>query len=290
MAADTGPMRVRGPAFAKINLSLEVHGRRPDGYHDVSTILQTIDLHDVLSFSETAGPFDIRCNDPACPVDRTNLIWRAAQLVWRAGRRAGLPRGVRVRLDKKIPMQAGLGGGSSNAAAAIVALSKIWRIPLTASQLARLARKLGADVAFFLLGGTALGEGTGDRLRRLADSPPSWIVLVIPGFGVSTKEAYGWLDSDRVARASSAGAGPHLNHLQESVAKRHPEVREMVAALKKSGASHAAMSGSGSAVFGLFSSRREAVAAAGGLEHKSRRAIVSRTIDRAEFENRDPFR
>lgn len=283
MITDIHPMRRRVPAFAKINLSLEVRGVRPDGYHELSTVFQTIKLHDVLSFSPTSGPFDIRCDEPACPVGRTNLIWKAAQLLWRAGGFAGRPRGIRVRLQKKIPMQAGLGGGSSDAAAALVTLSRIWRIPLSPRQLARLAKKLGADVAFFLAGGTALGEGTGDRVKPLEDRPSSWVVVVVPGFGVNTKEAYGWLDSDR---CDNRPHGRSVNDLQAPVAARHPEISAIVADLQAAGSSHASMSGSGSAVFGLFPTHALATAAARRLERPSRRVIVTRTVARGEFDRR----
>jgi 4-diphosphocytidyl-2-C-methyl-D-erythritol kinase len=283
MIADLHSRRLRIPAFAKINLSLQVRGVRPDGYHELSTVFQTIKLHDVLSFSQTSGPFDIRCDDPACPSDRTNLIWKSAQVLWRAGGLSGRPRGVRVRLQKKIPMQAGLGGGSSNAAAALVTLSKLWKVTLSSRQLARLAQKLGADVAFFLAGGTALGEGAGDRIKPLDDRPSSWVVLVVPDFGVSTKEAYAWLDSDR----SAGGKTPRsFNDLQEPVSHRHPEIADIVNALTLAGSSHAAMSGSGSAVFGLFPTHAHAVTAARGLERPSRRVILTRTVGREEYERR----
>lgn len=276
-------MRIRVPAFAKINLSLEVGGIRPDGYHDLRTLFQTIALHDVLSFSSTSGRFDIRCDDPDCPTDRTNLIWRAAQLVWRAGGWSGSPQGVRVRLQKKIPIEAGLGGGSSDAATALVTLSKLWRVALPSRDLARLARKLGADVAFFLEGGTALGEGTGHRIKPLSDRPRSWVVLVVPDFGVSTREAYGWLDQDRLQGRVS---GETHNDLQAPVSARHPEISAIVGELKLAGASDAAMSGSGSAVFGLFATHAQAATAARGLERTSRRVIVTRTLARGEFDRR----
>ena len=281
MIADA--MRLAVPAFAKINLSLQVRGVRPDGYHELSTVFQTIKLHDVLSFSQTSGPFEIRCDDPACPADRTNLIWKAAQLLWREGRLSGRPRGVRVRLRKKIPMQAGLGGGSSDAAAALVTLARLWKITLSSRQLARLAKKLGADVAFFLAGGTALGEGAGDRIKPLEDRPGSQVVLVVPGFGVSTKDAYAWLD---IYRRESRPPAPSDNDLQAPVSSRHPEIAEIVADLKLAGSSHAAMSGSGSAVFGLFPTHAQAVAAARTVERPSRRIILTRTVARQEFDRR----
>lgn len=284
--------RLRVRAFAKINLSLKVLGLRPDGYHELYTTFQTIALHDTLSLVRAEGPFEILCNDSGCPRDRTNLVWRAAELVWRRAGRGGAPTGVQVRLIKRIPIKAGLGGGSSDAAAALRAFAAMWRVPLRRSRLTQLARRLGADVPFFLEGGTALGVGRGDRLRRLPDTPASWVVLALPGFGVSTKEAYAWWDgslgrralpSERLARR---GATPDSHHgllgndLQAPVAERYPEVADVAAALCEAGASHAAMSGSGSAVFGLFKTRRAAERAARSLTARSRRIVVTRTLDR----------
>jgi 4-diphosphocytidyl-2-C-methyl-D-erythritol kinase len=280
-------------AFAKINLGLRVLGARPDGYHELRTTFQTLVLHDTLRFSAVRGPFEIVCDDPACPVDQSNLVWRAAERLWRAAGRRGEPCGVRVRLAKRIPLQAGLGGGSSDAAAALRALAKLWRVTLGRDRLRRIAVQLGADVPFFLEGGTVLGLNRGDVLRPLADWPASWVVLVIPNFGVSAKEAYGWWDSagrpalrldarpEIGGRASSIGLCG--NDLEGPVAARHPEVSRIVAALTRTGAGHAAMSGSGSAVFGLFDDRRAAEAAARTLGRRSRRALVTRTLSRAGY-------
>jgi 4-diphosphocytidyl-2-C-methyl-D-erythritol kinase len=159
-------LRVR--AFAKINLGLHVVARRPDGFHQVRTRLQTIQLHDTLTFVETSEPFAIECDDPECPTDRANLVWQAAERVWRAARRRGSPSGVRVRIEKKIPMAAGLGGGSSDAAAALRACARLWRVKT--SRLPAVAATRGADVPFLHQGGKALGGGPGDSscCRRLA--------------------------------------------------------------------------------------------------------------------------
>jgi 4-diphosphocytidyl-2-C-methyl-D-erythritol kinase len=279
MRREGRPRAVRVHACAKINLALRVLGRRPDGYHTLRTIFQSIALHDTLTVVECGGPFAIECDDPGCPADRTNLVWRAAELAWRAaGRRRDLA-GVRVRIDKRIPVAAGLGGGSSDAAAALRACARLWRVPR--AQLLRLAASLGADVPFFLQGGTALGTGRGDLVRRLPDRPPSWVVLVVPSFGVSTREAYGWWDARAGSRAvGREGAGAPLNDLEVAVAAHHPSIARIVQALAGAGARAAAMSGSGSAVFGLFARRAAAVAAADALAAPSRRVVLTRTLDR----------
>jgi 4-diphosphocytidyl-2-C-methyl-D-erythritol kinase len=278
-------------AFAKINLDLHVLGVRPDGYHELRTTFQSIALADTLAFTRTPGPFRIDCDHPDCPTDRRNLVWRAAELVWRAARRRGAPRDLHVKIVKRIPMQAGLGGGSSDAAAAIGALAALWRVALTRDRRHRMAAALGADVPYFLEGGTVLGLERGDRLFPLADIPRTWVVLVVPGFGVSTKEAFEWWDERREGQAGREGQGRlgrASNDLQAAVAKRHPIVARLVAALKREGAFHASLSGSGSAVFGLFRRRSDAERAAQSLKSlagRTRRALVTlmtKTLGRRE--------
>ena len=268
-------------AFAKINLDLRVLGVRPDGYHELRTTFQSIALADALTFTPIRGPFRIVCDDPACPTDSRNLVWRAAELVWKAGRRRGVPRDVVVTIAKRIPMQGGLGGGSSDAAAALVALASIWRVRLPRVRLRRLAAAIGADVPYFLEGGTALGRARGDRLARLADRPPAWVVVVVPRFGVSTSEAFGWWD-ERVGRG---GQGRLANDLQSAVARRHPVVLRLVAALERAGALQASLSGSGSAVFGLFRRKAAADRAARTLRRSAPRStvLITRTIGRLAY-------
>ena len=274
------PTRIVVRAFAKINLTLEVLGARPDGYHELRTILQSIALHDTLTFRAAPGDFRIACDDPASPTDRTNLVWAAAEAVWRASGHRGRPKNVLVEIKKRIPLQAGLGGGSSDAAAAIRGLTKLWGLELTSDRQRTIAARLGSDVPFFLEGGTALGVERGDRLFPLIDTKAAWVTLVIPAFGVSTKDAYQWLDSE--SRQVSRGAGP-VNDLQGPVSRHHPEILRMVRALQREGAEQAAMSGSGSAVFGLFESRIVAGRAAGRLAGSTRRTLVTRTLNRARF-------
>jgi len=277
-------------AFAKINVTLKVLGRRPDGYHDLRTVLQSIALHDRLSFCARSGPLVIECSHPDVPTDRTNLVWRAAALVWRAAGRSGPMHGLGVRIDKRIPLQAGLGGGSADAAATLRALSRLWCPTLTAGQLAAIAARLGADVPFFLAGGTALGVDRGDRVFRLADARPAWIVLAKPDFGVSTPDAYRWFDEQPANARRRAGRervqGPYGeggNDLQGPVVRRHPRIAALIRGLKRSGAFWAAMSGSGSACFGMFENVEAARAAADGLTSPRCATWVTRTQSARQF-------
>jgi 4-diphosphocytidyl-2-C-methyl-D-erythritol kinase len=266
--------RVR--AFAKINLALRVLGVRDDGYHELRTIFQSLALHDTLEVRDRRGPFVLTCDDSACPADETNLVWRAAARLWRAAGRRGAPRDVAIHLIKRVPMQAGLGGGSSDAAAALAALGRRWRADDGAMR--RVAASLGADVPYFFEGGTVLGLDRGDLLFPLQDYPRAWVVLVHPAFGVGTPEAYRWWDAEG-ARASKGA-----NDLQAPVARRHPEIRRIAGALTRAGAHGAAMSGSGSAVFGLFSRRSHAARAAAAVRSPSRRILITRTLNRLEYQ------
>jgi 4-diphosphocytidyl-2-C-methyl-D-erythritol kinase len=264
------------PAFAKINLALRVLGVRDDGYHAVRTVLQSLALHDTLTFQTARGAFRIECDHPECPTDRSNLVWRAADLLWRAAGRPTRPLGVVVQIAKRIPLQAGLGGGSSDAAAAIRGLVALWRLD------------------------------RGDVVFPLIDHPAAWVTLALPAFGVSTKEAYQWFDRDstmkgyrrdrrgrysrdlgvlRVLGGESSGIPPSewTNDLEPPVARRHPELARLPRDLRKLGAFHAAMSGSGSAVYGLFETRVAARSAARELTGQGCRTIVTRTLSRKQF-------
>jgi 4-diphosphocytidyl-2-C-methyl-D-erythritol kinase len=277
---------MRVPAFAKINLSLRVLGRRADGYHDLQTIFQSIALHDTLTIRRRAGAFTLTCDDPQCPADRTNLVWRAANEVWRAAGRRGRARGIAIHLEKQIPMQAGLGGGSSDAAAAIRALGRLWRVPRARQR--AIAQALGADIPYFFEGGTVLGLDRGDLLFPLADRPPMSVVVVVPNFGVRTKDAFTWHDAavrpSTAKMRRKADADAVGNDLEPVVARRHPEIGRLLNELRRAGAVQAAMSGSGAAVFGLFTRRTAAARAAQSLGRAGRRVIVTRTLDRRAYQ------
>jgi len=283
---------VRVQACAKINLTLRVLGIHADGYHELRTTFQSLALHDTLTFTAKPGPFRLISHDPDCPTDETNLVWKAAARLWRAAGRRGDPNGVTVRITKRVPVQAGLGGGSSDAAAALRALRVLWRLDVADEQLEHIGRDLGADVAFFLAGGTVLGVERGDLLFPLVDAPRAWVVLARPDFGVSTTEAYGWWDAAWLAAGGQVSGGlgasrssrkdERVNDLQGPVVERHPRILRLVRALARHGAQFAAMSGSGSAVFGLYADRATAERAAAAVTSRTVSTWVTRTTTRAE--------
>jgi 4-diphosphocytidyl-2-C-methyl-D-erythritol kinase len=250
---------VRTPA--KVNLALEILGKRPDGYHEISTVLQAIDLFDRLTMEE-AEDLSLVTTDPALPVDDANLVIRAARAL---GAAAGVRRGARIALDKRIPVAAGLGGGSSDAAATLVALNRLWGLRWSVGRLTELAVGLGMDVPFFLGRGRALGTGRGERLEPLPADGGYALVLANPNFPLSTRESYarvpaGWQAEAKGTRAvmaalrirSAAELGTALtNHLEDVVAPAVPAIGQMKAALLAAGALGAAMSGSGPTVFGV---------------------------------------
>jgi len=286
-------------AHAKINLDLRVLGMRPDGFHELRTVFQSLALHDTIDCIARPGPFAIECGAAGVPLDESNLVWRAASTLWRALRRSGPVRDVLVRLHKRIPLQGGLGGGSTDAAATLLALARLWRVPLRPTQLVDVATTLGADVAFFLSGGTALGLGRGDEVYPLADLPQHWIVLLVPGFGVSSPDAYEWYDAEReLARGGTNREPQHvpgpwpsraaqmINDLEAPIARHHPEIDQMKIALRRAGALAASMSGSGSTVFGLFQKRREAVLAVEHLSGAGWRVLLTESVGRGEYARR----
>jgi 4-diphosphocytidyl-2-C-methyl-D-erythritol kinase len=291
----SGSIRIR--AHAKLNLTLRVLGTRPDGYHQLRTVFQSLALHDTLIVRAAPGPFAIECDDPACPIDRRNLVWKAADRLWRRLGNRGAIAGVRIRITKRIPMQAGLGGGSSDAAVTLAALAAWWRAGLTGAELGAIAGELGADVPFFLEGGTALGLERGDLIFPMPDCQPSWIVLVLPAFGVSTGDAFTWWDERVIANPRQIGrsrpdpqiaglqlpAGEWVNDLEAPVAARHPVIRRLTGRLSRAGAAYTAMSGSGSAVFGLFETEPQAVAAANALAAPGWQVQVTGTLNRRRY-------
>jgi 4-diphosphocytidyl-2-C-methyl-D-erythritol kinase len=284
---------VRIRAFAKINLRLRVGARQADGYHPLETVFQSLALHDVVTCSASRGAFRVVCDDPAVPTDERNLAWKAARALWRHLGRPGDLRGCTVALAKQIPMAAGLGGGSADAAATLAGLNRLWRAGLPGSGLAALAAGLGADVPYFLTGGTALGLGRGDEVYPLADIGPRWVVLVCPPFGVSTADAYGWFDADRAGETAGRVPKPAAmmdawasrclpveNDLEAPVVRRYPAIGTLVGSLGDQGAEAAAMTGSGSAVFGLFATEARATRAARAAAGAGAWSTVTRTADR----------
>jgi 4-diphosphocytidyl-2-C-methyl-D-erythritol kinase len=286
---------VRVRAHAKINLDLRVLGIRSDGFHELSTVYQSLALYDTLTFKVRRGPFKLECNASGVSRDRSNLIWQAAERLWQMLGKAGRLRDVTVHLDKRVPVEAGLGGGSADAAATLRALARLWRARVRTAELVSVAVGLGADVPFFLHGGTALGLGRGDKITRLPDMLHHSVVLMVPGFGVSSRDAYGWYEADKTAptKVTPAFESPWSpqearirNDLEYAVTRQRPELGEMKAALERVGACAAAMSGSGSTVYGLFKHRDEARIAAGRLERGSWRIVLTELLDRRTYSSR----
>ena len=288
-------MTITVGAPAKINLNLRIVGRRADGFHELRTLLQSIQLHDTLVFRPRSGPMTVRSRTPGVPKDRANLVWKSAGVLWAALGRPGTPRGVAVSIRKTIPMAAGLGGGSSDAASALRGLCELWGVSPRLPWLRAVASRVGSDVPFFLQGGAAVGEGRGERIRRVGELEPFWVVLAVPRFGVSTAEAYRWFDADVQTQPGRrpSGALPRGwrhrmgaalgNDLQMAVASKYPEIRLMVERLSGSGAAVAAMTGSGSVVFGLYVHRSAAEKARRLARRPGWRTIVTRTANRTEF-------
>jgi len=277
-------MRIVLKAHAKLNLDLRVLGRREDGYHELRTIFQTIALHDTVVIEETPRQrFSLVGDGSTMPLDASNLAWKAAAALWKALGRKGEPAGVRLTIRKRIPSQAGLGGGSSDAAAALIGLQRVWRASLRAPDLLSLAATLGADVPFFLVGGTALGLARGDDVYPLIDLPPRDVVIVRPSFGVSTRDAYAWLSASRSPRDRDETGRPNVyaNDFEAVVEEKHPEIREIREQLRRLGATVSRLSGSGSAVFGAFDTSARAKKAAAALQRRDRMVVHSRTVQRS---------
>ena len=291
----TRPLTLRPPA--KINLSLDVGARQADGFHEVRTVLQAIGISDTLRLTPRRGPLTLSTRSPGVPADATNLVWRAAALLWREAGRPGEPRDVQIKLDKAIPTAAGLGGGSADAAAALAGLNTVWNLRWSRERLAKLGASLGSDVPYFFVGGTAIGLGRGDDVLPLQDIGRFGIVIITPSFGVSTADAYRWLDEDRAASATepareqslragwAAGALRVTNDLQDPVARRHPVLTVAIDACRREGALVAGMTGSGSAVFGVFT-EAGAARAARRLRRPEWLVILTRTLSRAESARR----
>ena len=275
-------------APAKVNLTLSVGARRPDGYHEVSTVMQTVGLYDTLTLTEGGCGLTMTCTDPAIPADGDNLVLRAARAFFAE---TGLPvPDLRFALEKRVPSQAGLGGGSSDAAAVLRALRTLYAPSLTDAALERMAAKLGSDVPFFIRGGTALAVGRGERIAPLPPLTTGWFVIVKPPEGFSTPEMYRRLDElppeplrpDGMTEALAAGdvrtvAAALCNSFQRAVPP-DSAVWAIKDALLAQAALGAQLSGSGSAVFGLFQREDAARAAAGVLRQRWPLTFVARPV------------
>ncbi len=291
---------VRLPAFAKVNLCLHVLGKRPDGYHELRTVFQSISLRDTLEISLKRGRgIELVVDSPAIELSKrellslggpNNLVWRAVEAL---RRELGIRSGVRVDLVKQIPVGRGLGGGSSDAATALMGLLRLTGRKLPALRLLKIAASLGADVPFFLFGGSALGVGRGDEIYPLPDGPRRAVLVVSPpDIAVNTRDAYCWVSRRLTKRRQapklwnfcalcwSTQEGGASNDFEAVVFRRHPRLLEIKRELLKRGAAEAALAGSGSAVFGVFRSPAQARRAAQGFPKDQ--VFVCNTLSREE--------
>lgn len=285
------------PSFAKINWVLRVLGRRHDGFHELSTIFQTITLHDKLSFTaRNDDKLELTCDSPDIPVDESNLILRAA-IALRT--RYGIQKGASIHLEKVIPVEGGLGGGSSNAAIALLGLSYLWGIKTNKRELTPTGASLGADVPFFLTGGTALGTGLGADVKPIDEVWARHLLIVKPESKVSTADAYKALnapaltkaDSDTILSISCADAQftdfhPDALHndFEPVVFHLKPEIERAKTTLLRAGARLALMAGSGSSVFGVFENEEAQVRAVDALrEERGWRVFRCATVSRAQY-------
>lgn len=258
-------MTITERAYAKINLFLDITGRRSDGYHTLCTVMQTVSLCDIVTLERTQGGISLCCDSAEIPSDGQNLAYKAAELFF--GELYTEGGGVKIGLEKRIPSQAGLGGGSADAAAVLRGLNRLFSAGLSAERLRSAAARLGADVPFCITGGTALCGGIGEEITQLADFPDCGIVIAKPRCGVSTAEAYGGYDKaedcgkilhrsaepllSAIADGSAAAAaGCCFNAFEQTV--RLDGVERARRILCEAGADTACMSGSGSAVYGIF--------------------------------------
>jgi 4-diphosphocytidyl-2-C-methyl-D-erythritol kinase len=281
------------PSFAKINWTLQIFGKRPDGYHEVATLLQSISLCDGLTFElREDHEISLTCDDPAISVDDSNLIVRAAKALQ-------TDRGIDITLNKVIPAKGGLGGGSSNAAVTLLALNHLWEKNLETADLMRIGATIGADVPFFLIGGSAEGRGTGTDLCAVEDVEQKHLIVITPNATVSTATAYASLNrgslttSDPASILSSSfsqavsgdsGQWPLHNDFEVTIFEIEPEIKRAKVALLDAGARGALLAGSGSSVFGIFDDEAVRDRALGKLRREAGWRVFScHTLSRAEY-------
>lgn len=255
--------------YAKINLTLDILGTRPDGFHEVAMVMQSLALSDTLSMEKTAGGISLVHDREGLESDERNLAWRAAAL---AKERYGIKGGAAIRLKKRIPIAAGLAGGSADAAAALVAMTRLYDIPVTEEELCNLGAELGSDIPFSLMGGTMLAIGRGEKLRRLPEVPHFYVVLAKPPISISTPWAYRTYDKegtdrrpDNAAMEAALASGDRLriarllcNALERVSIGEHPVIQEYKDRMLGAGALAAMMSGSGPTVFALAETMEQA--------------------------------
>ena len=288
------------PAYAKLNLALDVLQKRPDGYHDLKMIMQSVSLHDEVTVElDTGEDWQLCCRAPETksddamqqyPQDRDNLAWRAAEQFFRAAGKQ--PDGLRITIEKRIPMQAGMAGGSSDAAAVLRALNQAYQRPFSVPELCDIGRQIGSDVPYCVVGGTVLAEGTGDRLAPLPVMAKVYFVIAKPAFSISTPRLFAAIDACQITRRPDIGAmiqaletedmamlGQNLcNVFQLLVAAEYPQVEEICQLLQSCGACGAQMTGTGSAIFGMFLEKSDALTALQKLQPLVQESFLAKPV------------
>ncbi len=263
-------MRIERKAYAKINLGLDVTGKRKDGYHIVSMIMQNVDLYDTLTFEKNdTGEIILNASSPKIPTDDSNLICKVAKQL---REKYGVKDGVSVYLEKRIPVAAGMAGGSTDGAATYMALNELWNLGLDTKTMCELAVKLGADIPYCIIGGTALAEGIGEELTTISDMPKCHLIIAKPDIDVSTGWVYKTLDSKEIenhpdiAGVRTAIENDDLKGMCEKIgnvleyvtASKYSVINDIEKIMEDNGAVKAFMTGSGPTVFGVFDSEQKA--------------------------------
>jgi 4-diphosphocytidyl-2-C-methyl-D-erythritol kinase len=282
------------PSFAKINWMLRIIGKRPDGFHELFTIFQTVSLHDTISFG-ISDEITLTCDNGSVPIGEGNLILKAAKAL---KLRSKVQKGAAIHLEKRIPSPGGLGGGSSNAAVSLIGLNQLWRLGSSEKELLEIAAELGSDVPFFLTGGTAIGTARGEIIEPAAEIAMSNLLIVTPEISVSTFAAFAGLGAPTltiegrdhilsVCRNEAGFLDPQhsalINDFEASVFDAYPEIRRVKQTLLELGAVNAAMSGSGASVFAIFDKIETRQTAQKALDGESTwRKFAVATVSRRE--------
>jgi 4-diphosphocytidyl-2-C-methyl-D-erythritol kinase len=287
---------VEVPSFAKVNLGLYIKEKRKDGFHSIESIFQTISLKDSLYFKLEGEGINITSDNPALPKGPSNIIYKAASLF---KDKKGKNLGVKIKVEKRIPIGAGLGGGSSNAAVTLLTLNRLLGYTKKTEELAKYAENLGSDVSFFLKGGTAIVSGRGEKIEWASDIPPLNFLLAIPAFSISTKDAYQWWDNHKkqdltnedlsfILQRMQEGKKEILSKLENSfwkvIVEKYPQLKKIMENLERLKPIKVILSGSGPAIFAIFGSEKYNVRVGDILEDSFTLTSCS-SISRKEYFN-----
>ncbi|WP_234978640.1 4-(cytidine 5'-diphospho)-2-C-methyl-D-erythritol kinase [Anaerosalibacter sp. Marseille-P3206] len=289
MEKETSMESITLEAYGKINLSLDVLGKRIDGYHDIETIMQSIDLKDKVVLRDSEEGITIECNNPQVPTDSTNLVYKAYRILRDM---YSIKRGVHIKIQKNIPVAAGLAGGSTNAAATLIGLNELWGLKLSKEKLMNIGVKIGADVPFCIMGGTALAKGIGEELISLKDFSGHLVLLANIGIEVSTAHVYSSLKIDNIANRPNMDklllgidkndlniiSENMVNVLEEVTIGEHGQIQDIKNEMLEFGALGSLMSGSGPTVFGFFDNEEDLLKCKKSLEKKVKTLIITKTI------------